>query len=198
MNNLETEELSHFWHLSIDDVLTKLSCRINGLTDKEANERLKQYGLNTIKSKKRVSTLVLFLSQFKSPITLLLIVAALLSAGLGDVTDTIIILVIVLISSLLSFWQEKGAAHAVDELLKLMQLNCMVLRGGEFVPAWRFRHLGPARAPWLGVRSQGEGVDADAIADRAGAGASIAERQRQAHVRLGGGHPRGRAQRPGA
>jgi len=130
LNNLETEELSHFWHLSIDDVLTKLSCRINGLTDKEANERLKQYGLNTIKSKKRVSTLVLFLSQFKSPITLLLIVAALLSAGLGDVTDTIIILVIVLISSLLSFWQEKGAAHAVDELLKLVQLNCMVLRGG--------------------------------------------------------------------
>lgn len=131
MNHLETDQLSHFWHLSIDDALNKLSCQINGLTDKEANERFKQYGLNTIKSKKQVSAIALFLSQFKSPITLLLIAAALLSAGLGDVTDTIIILVIVLISSLLSFCQEKGAANAVNELLKLVQLNCTVLRDGE-------------------------------------------------------------------
>lgn len=120
-----------FWHLSVDDALSKLSCRINGLSDKEADERLRQFGPNTIKSKKRVSSLLLFLSQFKSPITLLLIVAALLSAGLGDVTDTTIILVIVLISSLLSFWQEKGAANAVEELLKLVQLNCTALRDGE-------------------------------------------------------------------
>jgi len=128
LNNLKIDDLSHFWHLSVDDALHRLSCCLNGLTDKEANERLKQYGPNTIKSKKRVSTVVLFLSQFKSPITLLLIAAALLSAALGDVTDTVIILVIVLISSMLSFWQEKGAANAVDELLKLVQLNCTVLR----------------------------------------------------------------------
>lgn len=131
MNNLEIDKLTHFWHLSIDDALNKLSCRINGLTDKESSERLKRYGPNSIKSKKRVSLAVLFLSQFKSPITLLLIAAALLSAGLGDVTDTVIILAIVLISSMLSFWQEKGAANAVDELLKLVQLNCTVLRDGK-------------------------------------------------------------------
>jgi Mg2+-importing ATPase len=131
LNHLETDELSHFWHLSVDDAFNKLSCRISGLTSKEADERLKQYGLNTIKSKKRVSALMLFLSQFKSPITLLLIAAALLSARLGDVTDTVIILVIVLISSLLSFWQEKGAANAVNELMKLVQLNCSVLRDGD-------------------------------------------------------------------
>ena len=122
------DQLLHFWHLSVEDALGKLSCRINGLTDKEAAERLKQYGPNTIKSKKRASLVLLFLSQFKSPITLLLIAAALLSAGLGDVTDTLIILLIVLISSLLGFWQEKGAAHAVEELLKMVQLNCTVLR----------------------------------------------------------------------
>jgi Mg2+-importing ATPase len=130
LNHIQTDELSSFWHLSIEDALKKLSCRLNGLTDKEANKRLKEYGPNTIKSKKRVSSVVLFLSQFKSPITLLLIAAALLSAGLGDITDTLIILVIVLISSLLSFWQEKGAANAVDDLLKLVRLNCTVLREG--------------------------------------------------------------------
>lgn len=131
MNNLKTDQLLQFWHFSVNDALGKLSCRINGLTDKEADERLKQYGLNTIKSKRRVSGILLFLSQFKSPVTLLLIIAALLSAGLGDVTDTIIILVIVLISSLLSFWQERGAANAVEELLKLVQLNCTILRDGQ-------------------------------------------------------------------
>jgi len=74
---------------------------------------------------------MLFLSQFKSPITILLIIAALLSAGLGDVSDTAIILGIVLVSSLLGFFQEKGAANAVDELLKLVQLSCTVLRSDQ-------------------------------------------------------------------
>ena len=61
----------------------------------------------------------------------MLIVAALLSAGLGDVADTVIILIIVLISSLLGFWQEKGAANAVSELLKMVALHCAVLRDGK-------------------------------------------------------------------
>jgi len=130
LNNVKTDKLQRFWHLPIDDALRELSCGINGITDNEATKRLERYGPNTIKSKKKVSVVMLFLSQFKSPITLLLIAAALLSAGLGDVTDTVIILVIVLISSLLSFWQEKGAANAVEELLKLVRLNCTVLRDG--------------------------------------------------------------------
>jgi P-type Mg2+ transporter len=131
LNNLEAGDLSQFWHYSVDDALKKLSCRQDGLTAKEAAARLNTYGPNTIRSKKRTSAAMLFLSQFKSPITLLLIAAALLSAGLGDVTDTAIILVIVLISSVLSFWQERGAANAVEELLKLVQLNCAVLRDGQ-------------------------------------------------------------------
>jgi Mg2+-importing ATPase len=73
----------------------------------------------------------MFLSQFKSPITLLLILAASLSAGLGDAADTVIILVIVLISSCLGYWQERGAENAVQALLKLVQLHCDVLRDGK-------------------------------------------------------------------
>jgi Mg2+-importing ATPase len=122
------KELEQFWSVPIEDATAALSCGLRGLSHAEALSRLKTYGLNTIKSTKRVSAVILFLSQFKSPITLLLIAAALLSAGLGDVIDTVIILIIVLISSLLSFWQEKGAANAVNELMKLVQLNCTVLR----------------------------------------------------------------------
>src|SRR6202000_562274 len=88
-------------------------------------------GPNSFKANTNISNVLLFVSQFKSPVTILLIIAALLSAGLGDVTDIIIILAIVFTSSFLGFWQERGAANAVKELLKLVQLRCVLLRNGE-------------------------------------------------------------------
>jgi len=120
-----------FWHLSESEATSGLNCSNKGLSGTEAAHRIKTYGPNTIKTNGRSSTLLLFLSQFKSPVTILLIVAALLSAGLGDVADTVIILTIVLISSLLGFWQERGAANAVAELLKMVALHCAVLRDGK-------------------------------------------------------------------
>jgi Mg2+-importing ATPase len=120
-----------FWHLNTDEACHLLSTGTNGLKDDEAGKRLKSYGANSINPAVRNPGILLFLSQFKSPITILLIIAALLSAALGDVPDTIIILGIVLISSLLGFWQERGAANAVRELLKLVQLHCDVLRDGQ-------------------------------------------------------------------
>ena len=133
MDQLETEtdQFQHFWQLKKEEAFSKLSCSQKGLDDNEAAKRLKEYGPNTIKAGTQASAIFLFLSQFKSPVTLLLIIAALLSAALGDVTDTVIILVIVLISSFLGFWQEKGAADAVRELLKMVQLHCTVIRGGN-------------------------------------------------------------------
>jgi Mg2+-importing ATPase len=69
--------------------------------------------------------------QFKSPITILLIVAAFLSMGLNQVIDAVIILFIILVSSLLGFWQEKGAANAVNELLKMVQVRTCIVREGK-------------------------------------------------------------------
>jgi Mg2+-importing ATPase len=120
-----------FWHLTKEEALSSLSTSLNGLTSKDAQERLQRYGKNTLKDSTEISGLLLFLRQFKSPITLLLIIAALLSAFLGDVPDTLIIFVIVLISSFLSYWQEKGAAAAVKELLKMVQLRCTILRDSQ-------------------------------------------------------------------
>lgn len=120
-----------YWQLSAEAAYSLLSSSPNGISDKQAKERLRQYGANTIKANPKTSLLLLFLSQFKSPVTLLLIAAALISAGLGDVSDTLIIFAIILISSVLGFWQEKGAANAVSELLKIVQLHCGVLRDGE-------------------------------------------------------------------
>ncbi len=125
------ENTPGFWSLSKEEALRDLSCTQQGLDDTEAHKRLATYGPNTIKANTRSSAILLFLSQFKSPVTLLLIIAALLSLGLHDVTDSVIILTIVLISSCLGFWQEKGAADAVHELLKMVQLHCTAMRDGK-------------------------------------------------------------------
>jgi P-type Mg2+ transporter len=120
--------LDHFWNLHPEDAFKNLVCSEKGLSETEADLRIKRFGPNTFKKNSRSSDFFLFLSQFKSPITILLIVAAFLSMGLGDLTDAVIILIIILVSSFLGFWQERGAANAVSELLKMVQINCLILR----------------------------------------------------------------------
>lgn len=73
------------------------------------------------------------LSQFLNPIQLLLILAAVLSATLGEVTDCLIIVFILVASGVLSFVQEYRAGNAVSALMKLVATTCTVLRGGSAV-----------------------------------------------------------------
>jgi P-type Mg2+ transporter len=127
----QQQQLENFWSLSSADAYRSLSCSASGLSFSEATDRLNKYGPNAIKSSHHFSTFRLFLSQFKSPITLLLVAAVLLSMGLGDFTDAIIILIIIFISSFLGFWQEKGAARATEELLKMVQIRCQIIRDGQ-------------------------------------------------------------------
>jgi Mg2+-importing ATPase len=119
-----------FWSLSLDEAFPLINSQRAGLKNSEAEERLKSVGANTLKGKSRTASIVLFLLQFKSPITLLLIGAAFLSFILKDPTDAIIILLIVIISSTLGWWQEKSASDAVSQLMKLVQIRCRVMREG--------------------------------------------------------------------
>ena len=93
-----------FWNCSTSEAIGKVSSDGQGLSEKEAQERLKQDGPNSLKGGPKTSPVTLFLLQFKSPITLLLIAAAMLSLALKDNTDAIIILIIVLVSGLLGWW----------------------------------------------------------------------------------------------
>ena len=79
----------------------------------------------------RRSPLWLFVTQLKSPITIILILAAILSFFLHDPADATIILFIILVSASLGFWQEYSAAGAVDKLLSLVKTKATVLRGGH-------------------------------------------------------------------
>ena len=120
-----------FWNLTPDKAVLEVSSDLQGLSERSAQDRLKQNGPNSLKGSSKTSAVMLFLLQFKSPITLLLIAAAMLSLALKDNTDAIIILIIVLVSGLLGWWQEKGAANALDQLMKMVQINCRVLRDGK-------------------------------------------------------------------
>jgi Mg2+-importing ATPase len=125
--------LTEFWSLPVTSLLERLEAKASGLTSEEARKRLGQYGLNLLRPKKRTDSLTLLLSQFKSPIIIILLFAAVLSFFLGDVTDAVIIVAIVSISGLLGFWQERGATNAVEKLLALVQIKAAVLRDGNEV-----------------------------------------------------------------
>jgi Mg2+-importing ATPase len=125
--------LSEFWSLPSSELIALLGAKSEGLTDEDAKERLEKYGLNLLKPKKKTDPLTLLLAQFKSPIIIILLFAAILAFFLSDKTDAIIIFVIITISGLLGFWQERGATNAVEKLLALVQIKAAVLRGGEQV-----------------------------------------------------------------
>jgi len=126
-----------FWALKPDALLRRLQTTLAGLSEEEADERLRVYGPNQLEERRGRGTLVLLLSQYGNPIIVILLFAAGLSFFLGEPLDAAIILAIVIASGLLGFWQEKGAADAVEELLAVVQVRVMVKRDG------RLRELSP-------------------------------------------------------
>ena len=120
-----------FWSLPAAELLARLQTTPQGVTSDEARQRLTRYGSNLLTPKRRTDALSLLLTQFKSPITLILLFAAGLSFFLHEHVDVFIILAIVFISGLLGFWQERGAASAIEKLLAIVQIKAMVLRDGS-------------------------------------------------------------------
>jgi len=122
------QQTSPFWSLPAAQVLGRLETTPEGLSAAGAASRLKHYAARRLAPKKRTDALTLLLGQFSSPIVLLLLGATAISLFLHDITDAAIILAIVLASGLLGFWQERGAAGAVEKLLSLVEVKAQVLR----------------------------------------------------------------------
>ena len=125
------QNIQSFWSISVKDLLGKLQVTAKGLTDTEAKKRLSSYGANSLKPQKRSDAFTLLISQFKSPIILILIFATGLSLFLKNIVDASIIFSIVLVSGLLGFWQEYSATNAVAKLLAIVQIKVAVLRDGK-------------------------------------------------------------------
>src|ERR1035437_9449893 len=129
-NRVAGQPETTFWAQQPEQMLGRLGSNLNGLSQDEAEKRLVLYGPNLLKPRSKTDSLTLLLNQFKSPLVLILIFAAVLAFFLGDPTNAGIILVIVIASGLLGFWQERGSTNAVQKLMAIVQLKASVMRDG--------------------------------------------------------------------
>ncbi|MDE6613234.1 MAG: HAD-IC family P-type ATPase, partial [Clostridia bacterium] len=130
--------MQNFCFTDKETTLKKLGSTADGLTDAEAAERLKTHGENVIERGKKSGIIKLFLSQFKDFMTLLLIAAAAVSAVIAfiskdskDLTDTFIILAIILLNAVVGTVQQFRADKAIENLKKLSACKVKVRRGGK-------------------------------------------------------------------
>lgn len=112
------------------DVLRQLESSDSGITANEARRRLDHVGPNALKEAARTPLWRRFLSEFESPLVVLLIVAAVISALLGEWLDAAAIGVIVLLNAVFGFVQESRAEHAIAALQQMVALKATVLRDG--------------------------------------------------------------------
>jgi Ca2+-transporting ATPase len=122
--------MAHWHTFSQNEVFTKLNASADGLTADEAADRVKQFGRNELIEKKKQSPQLMFLSQFSDFMILVLIAAAVISGFIGELVDTVIILVIVVLNAIVGFVQEYRAEKAMAALRKMAALHCVVLRDG--------------------------------------------------------------------
>lgn len=124
-----------YWSCTASELTLKLRSSPKGLSSSEATERMKRS--RGLPSHHHRPQLIILLRQFATPITLILVVATLLSAALGETVDAGIILTIILLSGLLSFWQENSASRAMEDLLATVEVTVEVRRDGasQYVPA---------------------------------------------------------------
>lgn len=119
------------WHRnSWEDVVNQLGASLQGLSNEEAKKRFEQFGPNEIKEKKKKTPFTLFLEQFKDFMILILIAAAIISGIIGEASDTIVILVIVILNAVIGFIQEYRAEKAISALKRMATPNAVVIRSG--------------------------------------------------------------------
>ncbi len=120
-----------YWSIAPEQLLSGLRSSPNGLTQAEAEARLKQFGANALGERRRATAVGLFLNQFRNPLVLILIFAAIVSGVVGQWVDASIVLAVVLGSTILGFTQEYAANHAVQKLRSQTTIKSMVMRDGR-------------------------------------------------------------------
>ena len=124
--------MKEFWSYDLNDILKQLNTGEDGLSSREAEGRIDKYGQNILEERKSSSNIEMLINQFKNPIIIILIFAAVLSIFLKDYSDGIIILIIIMISAFLSYNHESKANNAVKKLLSSVSVKSSVLRDGKF------------------------------------------------------------------
>jgi Ca2+-transporting ATPase len=122
--------------MDVDLVLKELQVDPHrGLAPEEAQSRLGQYGPNELRQEEKTSPLALFFNQFKNILIIILLIATLLSALVGEYVDAAIIFVIIVFCAGLGFIQEYRAERALEALKNMLTPTITVLRGGQELEA---------------------------------------------------------------
>ena len=128
MKILKPEEIKN---KTAEELFTELTSSEKGLDSEEAGKRLEEYGSNEIVETK-VNPFLKFLKNFWSPIPWMIEIAAIISAVIKHWEDFFIILALLLLNAIVSFWQEHKADNAIEMLKKKLALNARILRNGKW------------------------------------------------------------------
>ncbi len=120
------------WHQKeINTAIEELESSLQGISSEMALQRLEIYGPNKLEEKKKKTLLDIFIGQFADFMILVLILAAIVSGFIGELSDTIAILVIVILNAVIGFVQEYRAEKAMAALKKMAALSATVIRDGQ-------------------------------------------------------------------
>ena len=119
------------WHqIELKDALHEQQSSFQGISSEEAKRRLNEYGPNELQEKPKKTPFMMFLDQFRDFMILVLIAAALISGFIGELSDTLAIIVIVVLNAVIGFIQEYRAEKAMTALKKMSAMTATVIRNG--------------------------------------------------------------------
>jgi Mg2+-importing ATPase len=114
----------------VEELFVRLNSSNNGLSSEEAESRLEFYGRNELAKKRKRSAIFEFLTHFKSPLVIILMIAGLISGAFGEIPNMVIIFSIVFLSVILDFYQENKAENAAEMLKEAVTTTATVVRDG--------------------------------------------------------------------
>lgn len=124
--------VSRPWHTQhTDEVLKEFSVTESGLSENEAARRIEHYGKNRLPVKAPPGPVRIFLSQFRSPLIFILLIAAAISAGIGDLKDSAFIFLVLLINAGIGAFQEYRAEQGARALQSILRGSARVVRDGR-------------------------------------------------------------------
>ena len=125
--------MKNYFAMTKEEVLSKLNSKETGLTTGEVEIAIEKYGYNQLNEEKKLSTIQVFISQFKDFLVIILIIASIISIISGNVESAIVILVVIIINAILGTVQHLKAEESISSLKNLSAPKSKVLRDGEKV-----------------------------------------------------------------
>ena len=119
-----------FWALGQDKAVSYLETTHMGLSENEAQNRLKLFGKNIFDDGNGITKLSVLLNQFKSPLIFILIIATAVTLFLQDWVDSAVITLAIIVNTALGFYQENRAQEALDKLKTYIKERVRIFRNG--------------------------------------------------------------------